>query len=214
MNSRDDQPVLDPRPWFITICFVQITLSASLFIFLLMENGAESSFLGLAADLMSYSKLSATILAAAFVFVIVSVISIWIRNARLLTVASSISTILVLLLAFVLVWVVGLSNGHWQSTFERSFNTSSINVQNLCPTLPGARCCGWEPGACSVNCTHYATDCKSVIHNDVEDFAVRVIPITAIIGLVGLIGAAVSFMSRSWVNSVGPPQSGEYDVLH
>jgi hypothetical protein len=214
-NQENDQGgSFDPRPWFITLCFVEITLCASLFIFLLMENAAESSFLSLANDLMAYSKMSAAILALSFVLVAVSVVSVWIRNPRLLSAANISSTTLILLLGFVLVWVSQLSKGHWDDAFEQSFR--SANVNNTCPTLRGDKCCGWTGlNPCNATLCPFADKpCKDAVDSGVRDFYIRVLPITAIITFVGIIGCVVSCLSRSFVSTVGSPMGNDYDTLH
>jgi hypothetical protein len=214
MPHEHDGASFDPRPWFITLCFVEITLCASLFIFLLMENSSESSFLGLVNDLMTYSQLSAAILALSFVLVAVSVVSVWIRNPRLLSVASLSSTVLILMLGFVLVWVTQLSKGHWDADLEQAF--WKMNANSTCPTLAGDKCCGWTKNDTVCNataCPFVDTPCKRAVDNGVRDFYVRVLPITAIITVTGLIGCVVSCLSRSWVSAVGSP-GGEYDPIH
>ena len=212
MPNEQDGASFDPRPWFITLCFVEITLCASLFIFLLMENSSEGSFLSLVHDLMTYSQLSAAILALSFVLVAVSVVSVWIRNPRLLSLATISSTALILLLVFVLVWVTQLSKGHWDSDIEQAFRKANINA--TCPTLAGDKCCGWLTNECNSTCGIFAdTPCKHAVDSGVRDFSVRVLPITAIITVVGLVGCIVSCLSRSWVSAVGSAD-GEYDALH
>ena len=213
-NQDSEQHLsFDPRPWFVTVCFVEITLCASLFIFLLMENAAESSFLGLVNDLMTYSKMSAAVLALSFLFVSISVVSVWIRNPRLLSIANISSTVLILLLGFVLAWVTQLSKGHWDDEFRKAFQADNVNIS--CPTLKGDKCCGWSiESRCNVTCPYADTFCKGVVESGVQDFYVRVLPITGIITFVGLIGCAVSCLSKSWVSAVGSPLGNDYDALH
>jgi len=175
-----------------------------------MENGARSSFLGLSADLMAYSKLSAAVLAMMFVLVVVAVIAVWIRNLRLLMTSMIAHSVTVVLLAVALVWVIALSNGHWDAHFEGNYNTGG-NV--TCPMLDDGKCCGWQV-QCPPGCPNRADTCNATIRTDIRDFSVRVIPIVATIVIFGLVATGLSCTSSRWVTAnPQPATTTDYETL-
>lgn len=198
--SAESPSPLDPRPIYVTLCFVEVTLCASLFVFLLMERFAPSSFLSLDSDLSTLNVLSAIAIFLVFLFTTVGVVSVWIRNRRLLNLSNGVITIFVLTMGFVLWWVASVSHGGWDDDLRHGFFLKANGTS--CPTLADDKCCGWNatcPSACRTNGDSSAARlCADVVKENIEGFADRVIPLVSCVALFHIVALIVSCTSAKW----------------
>ena len=195
-NLPEIASTVDVRPWFVSLCFVNITMSASLFIFLLMEDSASSSFLALSSTALVYSKLSAVVMAFIFVLSMASVLSVWVRHRKLFM--GSVIGILVVsvLLILVITWASYLNAGHWDVEFAVKF--AQLPQQNAsCPSLNNGGCCGWTL-SCPSTCQNANHTCSVAVANEISDYVTRVIPISFIVAAFACVVVCSGVFGKPW----------------
>jgi hypothetical protein len=205
-ETEDQRLPLDPRAIYVSLSFVISALSTSLFVFLLMERFSSSSFLVLQSKLSIFNVLTAVVLFFIVFLATVSVIAVWIRNRRLLSIANGLAVLFALALGLAIVWTTFLEQGTFHEELERGFN--ALNVGQSCPSIGDAKCCGWGV-TCAANCTHADKLCRDFIHQNVADYSERVLPIAGIVLGAHCIGLVLVWNSKKWRMSVIPSIAAE-----
>ena len=207
----------DPRPWFVTLCFIQQALGISLVVFLLMEVAVGSSFFELSVTLATYSKLSATTLVMMVCSATVSVVAVWIRNSRLLVASTSVTAFLGLFLIAMLAWSSCLASGCYESSLEAAFDRFNANVS--CPSLPSNKsdCCGWsfcDMMKCPSRRLNSSTPCKGRVEDEVKEFSYRFIPIVVVLLVASMVNVMIVMCCPQTKDGehFGPP-SVDYETI-
>ncbi|CUE73231.1 membrane-associated protein, putative [Bodo saltans] len=205
-ESEDQRVLLDPRAIYVSLSFVISALSTSLFVFLLMERFSSSSFLVLQNKLSIFNVLTAVVLFFIVFLATISVIAVWIRNRRLLSIANGLAVLFALALGLAIVWTTFLEQGTFHDELESGFN--ALNMGRQCPSLGDAKCCGWAT-TCAANCTHVDKLCSAFVRQNVEDYSERVLPIAGIVLGAHCVGLILVWNSKKWRMSVIPSIAAE-----
>lgn len=209
LTNDEELPSVDPRPIYVTCCFVVVTLCSSLFIFLLMERFADSSFLWLVDDLSTVNVLAAVVLFLILSLTSVAIVAVWIRNRRLLMVSHSVGTMFAVTLVLVLVWAAALQRGAYAEDVRRGFlaRNNATTEEKTCPTLTDAKCCGWDVRCNATACPSRRNStrlCSDLVHDNIQDYVQRVIPIVGIIVAFHIVSTVFACTSQRWKLSSAP----------
>lgn len=206
-DAEDHRPLLDPRAIYVSISFVISALSTSLFVFLLMERFSSSSFLVLQSKLSIFNVLTAVVLFVLVFLATVSVVAVWIRNRRLLTIANGLAILFALALGLAIVWTAFLQQGTFDDELKSGF--LDLNDGKNCSTIGDAKCCGWEERCDTTSCPHPDRPCRDFVRQNVVDYAERVLPIAGIVLIAHCIGLVLVWNSKAWRMSLIPPTVAE-----
>jgi hypothetical protein len=202
-DTEEHRFPLDPRAIYVTLSFVVSALSTSLFVFLMMERFSSSSFLVLVKKLSTFNVLTAVVLFFMVFLATVSVVAVWIRNRRLLSIANGIMLLFSAALVLAVVWTTYLEQGMYDDELKAGFSSCSAGM--VCPTIGDAKCCGWDT-ACAVmwNCSHSEKLCQQYVRRNIVDYAERVLPIAGIVLGAHCMGLALVWNSKKWRMSIIP----------
>ena len=198
----------DVRPLFVAFCFTNITLCASLFVFILMEWFGHRSFIALLHVLTAFAATSVLTVACVLVLSVVSVVAVWIRNRKLLRFSNSISCFFVLAMGFVLYWVSSAHRGDYNDDFRSNGFVPFLNesTNETCLEIPSIECCGWTV-RCDSSCSPFNTTCHEQLRNSIRDFAVRVIPLVSTVIFFQVAALIFGWTSKNWkLNHKAQPQ--------
>lgn len=210
-NSADGEEnhivSFDPRAVYVSCNFIVTALSTSLFVFLLMERFSSSSFLVLVSKLDTFNVLTAIVLFFIVLFSSVSVVAVWIRNRRLLSLASGLCVLFVAALVLAIVWTTYLQQGLFESDLETGFMLH--NNQTMCPSIGDAKCCGWATACDGQFCPRAKETCSQFVHENVRDYAERVLPIAGIVVLFHILSLLLAWNSKKWKMSTVPVSAAD-----
>lgn len=189
----------DIRPFYVAFCFTNVTLCASLFVFILMEWFGHRSFIALLDELAIFAGVSVLSVGCVMVLSIVSVVSVWIRNRKLLRFSNSVSCLFVIVMGFILYWVGSAQRGDYNPDFRDQgfvpFHNTTTN--RTCLEIPSLECCGWAIH-CDSSCTIFNTTCHEQLQSSIHDFAVRVIPLVSTVMVCQIGSLLIGWTSKQW----------------